>query len=116
MNTQGTDYRDLKREVWDRGHCSGCGGCVAVCPADAILFNGNGDDSYPVTTGYCKHATDGVPCGACYAVCPRVAPVVSDAPLGTYRRIVMGKAEREIPRRQSGGAVTAILASALEEG
>jgi coenzyme F420 hydrogenase subunit beta len=116
MSTQGTDYRDLKREVWDRGRCSGCGGCVAVCPADAILFNGKGDDSYPVTTGYCKHATDGVPCGACYAVCPRVAPVVSDAPLGTYRRIVMGKAEREIPRRQSGGAVTAILASALDEG
>ena len=30
MSTQGSDYRDLKREVWDRGRCSGCGGCVKV--------------------------------------------------------------------------------------
>ncbi len=116
MSTQETDYRDLKRDVWDRGLCSGCGGCVAVCPAEALYFNGTGNDISPVSTGYCKHATDTVPCGACYAVCPRISPKPMDEPLGSYLRIVMGRSEREIPRRQSGGAVTAILGSALDDG
>ena len=31
-------YVDLKSEVWDTGKCSGCGACVAVCPADALSF------------------------------------------------------------------------------
>lgn len=34
----GINYEDLKREVWDKGICSGCGACVAVCPANAIIF------------------------------------------------------------------------------
>ena len=32
-------YLDLKSEVWDAGRCSGCGACVAVCPADALYFD-----------------------------------------------------------------------------
>ncbi len=32
-------YLDLKSEVWDAGRCSGCGACVAVCPADALTFD-----------------------------------------------------------------------------
>ena len=32
-------YLDLKSEVWDTGKCSGCGACVAVCPADALSFD-----------------------------------------------------------------------------
>ena len=31
-------YLDLKSEVWETGKCSGCGACVAVCPADALSF------------------------------------------------------------------------------
>jgi coenzyme F420 hydrogenase subunit beta len=108
-------YVDLKKEVWENGKCSGCGGCVAVCPADAITFPDQGDNSAPVQTGYCKQETDGVPCGACYAVCPRVAPQTTET-LGTYLDIVAARAKTDIPRRQSGGAVTAILMHALETG
>jgi coenzyme F420 hydrogenase subunit beta len=109
------NYLDLKSEVWDTGRCSGCGACVAVCPADALSFTEGEMVASPKSTGYCKHATDSVPCGACYAVCPRTTDQPSET-LGKFLDLVSAKAAFEIPRKQSGGAVTAILASALEVG
>lgn len=108
-------YLDLEREVWERGICSGCGACVAVCPADAIIFDRAGGGEKPVNIGYCKEADDEVPCGACYAACPRVGDYRVEG-LGDYQEILSARAAFEIPRKQSGGAVTAILASAFEEG
>ncbi len=108
-------YHDLEKEVWEPGRCAGCGACVAVCPADS--FNFPGGAPYPQHTGYCKDATDNVPCGVCYDVCPRVVPPRSDGPLvGEYLRTLSAKAGVEIPGRQSGGAVTAILLQALKGG
>nr|WP_319375270.1 Coenzyme F420 hydrogenase/dehydrogenase, beta subunit C-terminal domain [uncultured Methanoregula sp.] len=108
-------YLDLKAEVWDTGRCSGCGACVAVCPADAISFEEGEMVTSPKSNGYCKQATDGVLCGACYAVCPRIGDQPAET-LGKYLELVSAKATFEIPHRQSGGAVTAILANALDEG
>jgi len=105
-------YQDLEREVWNQDLCSGCGACIAVCPADALYFT-NG--SAPVNSGYCKAATDRVSCGACYAVCPRVQPVAPQG-IGTYLEILAAQAAFPVERRQSGGAITAILTAALEEG
>jgi len=108
-------YLDLKKEVWDKGTCSGCGACVAVCPADALYFaDGEGEKS-PRSTGYCKQAVDGVRCGACYDVCPRVLPQREET-LGSYLELLAGNATFDIPRKQSGGAVTAILMNALDAG
>ncbi|MDD1664619.1 MAG: Coenzyme F420 hydrogenase/dehydrogenase, beta subunit C-terminal domain [Methanomicrobiales archaeon] len=108
-------YRDLKKEVWDAGLCSGCGACVAVCPAEGLFFEAvRGTDS-PVSTGTCKEDLDGVPCGVCYAICPRASGETRQM-LGEYTDAIAAKAAFEVPRRQSGGAVTAILASALDEG
>lgn len=108
-------YLDLKSEVWDTQKCSGCGACVSVCPADALSFAEGEMVTSPSSTGYCKQAVDNVPCGACYDACPRTGDQVSDT-LGSYLELVQAKAAFEIPRRQSGGAVTAILANALDEG
>lgn len=108
-------YVDLKTEVWDTGRCSGCGACVAVCPADALYFEEGEMVASPKTNEYCKQSTDGVHCGACYQVCPRIGEQPCET-LGNYLDIVAAKAAFEIPRRQSGGAVTAILANALDEG
>jgi len=108
-------YLDLKAEVWDTGRCSGCGACVAVCPADAISFEEGEMVTSPKSNGYCKQATDGVLCGACYAVCPRIGDQPAET-LGKYLELVSAKATFEIPHRQSGGAVTAILKNALDEG
>ncbi len=108
-------YKDLKKDVWDTGLCSGCGACVAVCPADGLYFEAGKGAASPVSTGTCKEDPDGVPCGVCYAVCPRAPGEVREM-LGEYNSALAAKAAFEIPRRQSGGAVTAILASALDEG
>lgn len=108
-------FRDLEAAVWATGLCSGCGACVAVCPADALRF-APGDTTAPVNIGYCKAENDGVPCGACYAACPRVDLAAQGRMLGTYREIVAARSLLPIERKQSGGAVTAILANALAEG
>jgi coenzyme F420 hydrogenase subunit beta len=108
-------YLDLKTEVWDTGKCSGCGACVAVCPADAISFKEGEMVTSPASNGYCKQVTDSVPCGACYAVCPRTTDQPNQE-LGEYQELLIAKAVIDVPHRQSGGAVTAILAYALDEG
>jgi coenzyme F420 hydrogenase subunit beta len=69
----------------------------------------------PKSTGYCKQATDGVICGACYDSCPRTGNQPSET-LGEYLELFAAKATFEVPHRQSGGAVTSILANALDEG
>ena len=108
-------YLDLKREVWDTGRCSGCGACVAVCPADSLSFDEGEMVVSPRSNAYCKQATDGVNCGACYSVCPRTGDQPADA-LGTYLELITAKSTFEVPNKQSGGAVTAILANALDKG
>ncbi|NTW21536.1 MAG: 4Fe-4S binding protein, partial [Nostocales cyanobacterium W4_Combined_metabat2_030] len=108
-------YRDLKTDVWDRGICAGCGACVAVCPADAICFGERGGTPCPSNIGYCKEANDEVPCGACYYACPRTGESREES-LGPYQTIITAKAGFDVPKRQSGGAVTALLVNALDEG
>jgi coenzyme F420 hydrogenase subunit beta len=108
-------YQDLKTEVWDTKKCSGCGACVAVCPADALSFAEGAMVVSPKSNGYCKQEKDGVPCGACYAACPRTGEQPKDT-IGKNTGIFKAKAAFEVARKQSGGAVTAILANALDEG
>jgi len=108
-------YLDLKSEVWDKGSCSGCGACVAVCPADSLSFPEGEMVTGPTSNGYCKLVNDNVNCGACYAVCPRIGNQPAET-LGTYLELMSAKSSFEVPRKQSGGAVTAILANALDEG
>ncbi|MDO9036254.1 MAG: Coenzyme F420 hydrogenase/dehydrogenase, beta subunit C-terminal domain [Methanoregula sp.] len=109
------NYLDLKSEVWDTGKCSGCGACVAVCPADAISFDEGEMVLAPKSNGYCKQSTDSVNCAACYSVCPRVGEQPAET-LGKYLDLACGKSAFEVPHKQSGGAVTAILANALDQG
>jgi coenzyme F420 hydrogenase subunit beta len=108
-------YRDLKKDVWDAGLCSGCGACTAVCPSDGLYFEAGKGAASPVSTGTCKEDPDGVSCGVCYEVCPRTSGESREM-LGKYSAALAAKAGFEVPLRQSGGAVTAILAAALDEG
>lgn len=56
--TKKKTYTALQEEVWDNGICSGCGACVAVCPADALFFPDDPGIMRPVSSGYCKQETD----------------------------------------------------------
>jgi coenzyme F420 hydrogenase subunit beta len=114
MDKQKT-YTSLKDEVWDTGICSGCGACVAVCPADALFFYDEPGITHPNHSGYCKQESDHVPCGACYEVCPRVLKPKNEL-LGEYLSLTAARAKTDIPYKQSGGAVTAILLNALKSG
>jgi coenzyme F420 hydrogenase subunit beta len=108
-------YLDLKNEVWDTGRCAGCGACIAVCPADSLFFKAGEMVTAPLSTGYCKQVSDNVSCGACYAACPRIGDQPAET-LGNYLDLITARSSFDVPRRQSGGAVTAILANALDEG
>jgi coenzyme F420 hydrogenase subunit beta len=108
-------YIDLKSEVWDTSRCSGCGACIAVCPADALTFDSGEMVISPKSTGYCKQVTDDVTCGACYGCCPRTGDQPAET-IGNYLELFSAKAAFEVPHRQSGGAVTAILTNALDNG
>jgi coenzyme F420 hydrogenase subunit beta len=59
--------------------------------------------------------TDGVTCGACFSVCPRISDQ-PDETLGVYLELLSARAAFDVPHKQSGGAVTAILVNALDEG
>ena len=113
-----TDYTDLKREVWDRDACSGCGACVGSCPLEALHFRG---DDNPLFDGLCSK------CSTCYSVCPRTdsptAVSVSRAPensdnIGPYlnRHFARSSDFQIIKRAQGFGVVTTILKHVLEEG
>lgn len=108
-------YKNLTEEVWDAGTCSGCGGCVAVCPADALFFIDEPGINHPSSSGYCKMETDSVPCGACYDACPRTREQKKDT-IGSYKQLVQAQATTAITHQQSGGAVTAILIAAMQAG
>ena len=90
-------------------------GLLAVCPANSLYFEIGDNSTHPKSNDYCKSAVDDVPCGACYEVCPRFDEQPSSL-LGDYLEITTGRAEFDIPRKQSGGAVTAILTNALDTG
>jgi heterodisulfide reductase subunit A len=55
---------DIRAEL-----CSGCLGCINVCPYGAITFD-NQKFVAKVNAALCKG------CGACAAVCPSEAPVL----------------------------------------
>ncbi|MDH7593897.1 MAG: Coenzyme F420 hydrogenase/dehydrogenase, beta subunit C-terminal domain [Methanomicrobiales archaeon] len=109
-------YLDLKKEVWEVNLCTGCGACVAVCPADSIYFGDKEGSTHPCHNEYCKEESDHVLCGACVEVCPRANISLHGDPLGTYRSAIQARATFDIPASQSGGAVTAILKNALDKG
>ncbi len=112
------DYTDLKREVWDRDRCSGCGACVGSCPLEALHFRG---DDNPLFDGLCSR------CSTYYKVCPRTdaeeSVRVSRAPenkdnIGHTKGVYYARSSdfQIIKRAQGFGVVTSVLKHILEEG
>ncbi len=99
-------FGNLKAEVIDKGLCSHCCTCVAICPVRGIVA-GDKPIDFPTWVKDC------VDCGACVRVCPRwdYKPLSG---LGDYIEIFAAKSKRFVG--QDGAMVTEITASALEMG
>jgi coenzyme F420 hydrogenase subunit beta len=121
-------FLDLRNVVIARRICCLCGTCAAFCDKINIRQQGEGGEKEP------RFIEDyDTVCGLCYAFCPRTfLPLdeierrifgeewkrAEDEILGAYRSFYAVRSKREdiLKGAQDGGAVTSLLAYALDEG
>nr|AAU84188.1 coenzyme F420 hydrogenase beta subunit [uncultured archaeon GZfos37D1] len=106
------DFGDLEREVIEKGKCALCGGCVATCRLlDYSYLSVDFSEERPVIRGGQQCPPD---CGYCYYQCPRVEKPELKA--GLEEMYEVASTDAEIRKAcQDGGAVTSLLAYALDE-
>lgn len=104
-------YQDLEEKVWVKDLCAGCRACIAVCPSNTLAYDEKAKKPYQYTP--C------VDCKACLDACPRMPAnsekLFSADILGPYLEVKSVKAKMANTRAQNGGAVTALLTTALDE-
>ena len=122
MSAKKIDFQNsLLTEVVETGKCASCGTCVITCPFGCLeLAKGK-----PNLVKECKV------CGICAQACPRYNWTMAKAEdfvfgkirnpeevFGVYRRIAIAQAKPgDIQKaRQDGGAATAMLVAALQNG
>ena len=122
MNEEIKSFTDLIREVQAPGLCGACGGCVSFCSAGELNALHFGSDGFP------EYADEDrcLKCGICYLVCPQVKVLDHElgqrfgweGPSGPYRSIRSTRTtdSQIMAAATDGGAVTALLLRALENG
>lgn len=129
----GSLFKKMMDEVVAAGKCSGCASCVLVCPYSVLQYG----DQKPVQgskpnlgQNYCP-VDSSIGCAACAMVCTRLNEAHDSTPkpqldaksrdirgdFGPYRLIMAARTTNsEIAKVcQDGGAVTSILAWAIEK-
>lgn len=122
MKTAKVSFEEsIAEAVVKTGKCVGCGTCVLVCPFSCLEYI----EEKPNLVKECKV------CGICAQVCPqydfplsRIESFVfgrerkSDEAFGVYRRLALARAKDKqiLEKCQDGGAVTALLLFAFENG
>jgi len=118
-------FKDLIREVHEKGICQQCGGCVSFCSSaqyDVIGF------SDPYSPPVYIHEDECLDCGICYYICPQTHVLDSDlnknynftnflsTPLGQIRNIYSCQAldEEFLKVGTDGGVVNSIINFLLE--
>lgn len=118
-------WEQLKHDTIDRGLCSGCGACVAICPVNQVHLQLGCVD--PEMAGDCIEG-----CVLCNIACPGALIQKSELedmifgrksnenekPFGQYQEHLVTHAKHENVHHAgvAGGTVTALLLYALEEG
>ncbi len=113
----------LKSAVVDKGMCTFCGACAAVCPYDIIEFDENGArikaECYRNGEGACKDVCHRVMTDAA-RISLNVFNFKARSPtlIGQYEKIVAARAKdpKILENGQDGGAVTAILSYCFDNG
>ncbi len=105
-------FQELEQNVWKTDLCAGCRGCITVCPANTLAYDLKLARPYQITP--C------IDCKACLDACPRTPANMEKLPsadmIGRYLDIKGVRAKAGSARYQNGGAVTALLKTALDEG
>jgi len=133
MPPEKLQWKHLYEEVVTSGLCTGCAGCVIVCPHDVLGYR---DDEgiykpFQMEEGFgpedCSHGQKG--CTSCTRACPRFRdwePEIDEfmfgrtrtveEPSGVCKDIVLARATDPVLQEvgQDGGLVSAILLYALE--
>jgi coenzyme F420 hydrogenase subunit beta len=128
-------WTHLFEEVVTSGLCTGCAGCVIVCPHDVLSYDDTEGKYKPFNTEYetgpagCSHGEKG--CTLCTRACPRFRDWEPEADNFLFQRpreeaevagiskdIVLARAtDTEVHQRgQDGGLVSAILLWAMDKG
>ncbi|MEM3784077.1 MAG: Coenzyme F420 hydrogenase/dehydrogenase, beta subunit C-terminal domain [Candidatus Bathyarchaeia archaeon] len=122
MKTVKVSFEDsIAKEVVETGKCVGCGACVLVCPFGCLEYI----SEKPTLIKECKV------CGICAQACPQYEfplPEIenfvfgrerkTEEAFGVHRRLASARAtgNQILKVCQDGGAVTALLLSALKNG
>src|ERR671910_711272 len=134
MSPEKLQGKELYQEVVTSGLCTGCAGCVIVCPHDVLGYNDENGVYKPFQfeEGWgpdnCSHGEKG--CTSCTRACPRFRawePEIDEFMFGRTREpievegvskdIVLARATDPVLAEvgQDGGLVSAILLYALEK-
>jgi len=120
MGEEVKTFKDLQREVIDRGLCGKCGGCYSFCSAgelNALEIGENGLPRYGDEEKCLK-------CGICYLICPQISVLNDDLkarfgwkpPIGLYQRISSARTKDQNVMKvcTDGGVVTSLLLYLLD--
>jgi coenzyme F420 hydrogenase subunit beta len=113
-------FKDLQREVIDRGLCGKCGGCYSFCSAGALHALELGATGLPQY----RDEEKCLKCGICYLICPQINVLNDDIkarfqwkpPIGRYQRITSSRTldPHVMKVCTDGGVVTALLLYLLD--
>jgi coenzyme F420 hydrogenase subunit beta len=117
-------FEELKANIIDTGNCTGCSGCIAICPINCLELK----DDKPILVE--KEVSEGevpqkcIDCKLCLLACPKTSFLLKeteekfcvDTPIGQYKRICLAQATDPAIRNvcQDGGVVTALLRYVLQ--
>jgi coenzyme F420 hydrogenase subunit beta len=127
-------WKELYEEVVTSGLCTGCAGCVVVCPHDVLGYNDAEGVYKPfqkdeLAPDNCSHGVKG--CTTCTRACPRFRawePQIEEHLFGRARKpeelsgiqkdVILARASDEMVHKmgQDGGLVSAMLIWCLEKG
>jgi coenzyme F420 hydrogenase subunit beta len=113
-------FKDLTKEVVERGICGKCGGCVSFCSAGELNALEIGENDLPryVNEDNC------LKCGICYLICPQTDTLNAELqekfgwkpPIGDYQRITSAQTTNKqiMTVCTDGGVVTSLLLYLME--
>ncbi|MFI5267992.1 MAG: Coenzyme F420 hydrogenase/dehydrogenase, beta subunit C-terminal domain [Chloroflexota bacterium] len=122
-------WRDLYYDVVQTGLCTGCSGCVVVCPHQVLDYKNLTPFQMLDTVDNCVHGEKG--CDTCARACPRIGYGAVDIDkllfgrekqahelCGIYDEIVFARTRdpRVLERTQDGGIASTLAIWALESG